>query len=105
MTGETNSDDGGENALNCGVKGSDHTIEFVFVNHTQWQFATQENCVFYSDGKMKYQAIYSNKSEKLEEFSIDQFGVKTELFKKVEKSKKGEPKKAAEMSDEKSEEH
>lgn len=60
---------------------------------------------YYPDGKLKYQATYTNKSEKLEEFSIDQFGVKTELFKKVEKSKKGEPKKAAEVSDEKSEEH
>jgi len=60
---------------------------------------------YYPDGKLKYQASYTNKSEKLEEFSIDQFGVKTELYKKVEKSKKGEPKKAAEVSDEKSEEH
>lgn len=60
---------------------------------------------YYPDGKLKYQASYSNKSEKLEEFSIDQFGVKTELYKKVEKSKKGEPKKAAEVSDEKSEGH
>ena len=66
---------------------------------------TGKHLEYYPDGKLKYQAIYSNKSEKLEEFSIDQFGVKTELFKKVEKSKKGEPKKAAEMSDEKSEEH
>jgi antitoxin component YwqK of YwqJK toxin-antitoxin module len=60
---------------------------------------------YYPDGKLKYQASYTNKSEKLEEFSIDQFGVKTELYKKVEKSKKGEPKKAAEVSDEKSEEN
>jgi antitoxin component YwqK of YwqJK toxin-antitoxin module len=66
---------------------------------------TGKHLEYYPDGKLKYQATYSNKSEKLEEFSIDQFGVKTELFKKVEKSKKGEPKKAAEMSDEKSEEH
>jgi antitoxin component YwqK of YwqJK toxin-antitoxin module len=66
---------------------------------------TGKHLEYYPDGKLKYQAIYSNKSEKLEEFSIDQFGVKTELFKKVDKSKKGEPKKAAEMSDEKSEEH
>jgi antitoxin component YwqK of YwqJK toxin-antitoxin module len=58
---------------------------------------------YYPDGKLKYQATYTSKSEKLEEFSIDQFGVKTELFKKIEKSKKGEPKKAAEVSDEKSE--
>jgi antitoxin component YwqK of YwqJK toxin-antitoxin module len=66
---------------------------------------TGKHLEYYPDGKLKYQVTYSNKSEKLEEFSIDQFGVKTELFKKVEKSKKGEPKKAAEMSDEKSEEH
>ena len=56
---------------------------------------------YYPDGKLKYQALYTSKGEKLEEFSIDQFGVKTELFKKIEKSKKGEPKKAAEISNEK----
>jgi antitoxin component YwqK of YwqJK toxin-antitoxin module len=56
---------------------------------------------YYPDGKLKYQAIYTNKSEKLEEFSIDQYGVKTEIFKKEEKPKKGDPKKAAEISDDK----
>ncbi len=60
---------------------------------------------YYPDGKLKYQALYSSKGEKLEEFSIDQFGVKTELFKKIEKPKKGGPKKAAEISDEKIDEH
>ena len=60
---------------------------------------------YYPDGKLKYQALYSNKGEKLEEFSIDQFGVKTELFKKIEKAKKSDPKKAAEISDQKIEEH
>jgi hypothetical protein len=56
---------------------------------------------YYPDGKLKYQASYSSKGEKLEEFSIDQFGVKTELFKKVEKPKKGDSKKATEISDDK----
>ena len=58
---------------------------------------------YYPDGKLKYQATFSSKGEKLEEFSIDQFGVKTELYKKLEKPKKGDPKKAAEISDEKEE--
>ncbi len=56
---------------------------------------------YYPDGKLKYQANYTNKGEKLEEFSIDQYGVKTEIFKKQEKPKKGDPKKAAEISDDK----
>ncbi len=56
---------------------------------------------YYPDGKLKYQADYTNKGEKLEEFSIDQYGVKTEIFKKEEKPKKGDPKKAAEISDDK----
>jgi antitoxin component YwqK of YwqJK toxin-antitoxin module len=56
---------------------------------------------YYPDGKLKYQAVFSSKGVKLEEFSIDQFGVKTELYKKLEKPKKGDPKKAAEISDEK----
>lgn len=58
---------------------------------------------YYPDGKLKYQASYTSKGEKLEEFSIDQFGVKTELFKKAEKPKKGDPKKATELSDDKDE--
>ena len=33
VTGETNTDDGGENALDGGIKGSDHAIEFVFIDH------------------------------------------------------------------------
>jgi antitoxin component YwqK of YwqJK toxin-antitoxin module len=56
---------------------------------------------YYPDGKLKYQATYTSKGEKLEEFSIDQFGVKKELFKKEEKPKKGDQKKAAELSDDK----
>ena len=39
VTGETNTDDGGENTLNSGVQGSDHAIKLVFIDHAQWQFA------------------------------------------------------------------
>ena len=35
VTGETNSDDGGENALDSGIQGAHHSIEFVFIDHTQ----------------------------------------------------------------------
>lgn len=39
---------------------------------------------FYADGKLKYNCSYSNKGEKIEEFVIDQFGVKKQLFPKVD---------------------
>jgi antitoxin component YwqK of YwqJK toxin-antitoxin module len=35
---------------------------------------------FYADGKLKYSCSYSNKGEKLEEYVIDQYGVKKQLF-------------------------
>ena len=38
---------------------------------------------FYSDGKLNYSCTYSNKGEKLEEYVIDQYGVKKQLFPKA----------------------
>lgn len=35
---------------------------------------------FYADGKLNYSCSYSNKGEKLEEYVIDQYGVKKQLF-------------------------
>jgi antitoxin component YwqK of YwqJK toxin-antitoxin module len=39
---------------------------------------------FYSDGKLNYSCTYSNKGEKVEEYVIDQYGVKKQLFPKVD---------------------
>lgn len=39
---------------------------------------------FYPDGKLNYSCSYSNKGEKLEEFVIDQYGVKKQLYPKVD---------------------
>ncbi|MEN9994299.1 MAG: hypothetical protein RL762_956 [Bacteroidota bacterium] len=38
---------------------------------------------FYADGKLNYSCTYSNKGEKLEEYVIDQYGVKKQLFPKI----------------------
>jgi antitoxin component YwqK of YwqJK toxin-antitoxin module len=38
---------------------------------------------FYSDGKLNYSCTYSNKGEKIEEYVIDQYGVKKQLFPKT----------------------
>lgn len=38
---------------------------------------------FYADGKLNYSCAYSNKGEKLEEYVIDQYGVKKQLFPKT----------------------
>ena len=38
---------------------------------------------FYTDGKLNYSCTYSNKGEKLEEYVIDQYGVKKQLFPKA----------------------
>ncbi len=38
---------------------------------------------FYADGKLNYSCSYSNKGEKLEEYVIDQYGVKKQLFPKI----------------------
>ena len=38
---------------------------------------------FYADGKLNYSCSYSNKGEKLEEYVIDQYGVKKQLFPKT----------------------
>ena len=35
---------------------------------------------FYADGKLNYSCAYSNKGEKMEEYVIDQYGVKKQLF-------------------------
>ena len=35
---------------------------------------------FYADGKLNYSCSYSNKGEKLQEYVIDQYGVKKQLF-------------------------
>ncbi len=38
---------------------------------------------FYADGKLNYSCTYSNKGEKMEEYVIDQYGVKKQLFPKT----------------------
>ena len=38
---------------------------------------------FYVDGKLNYSCTYSSKGEKIEEFVIDEYGVKKQLFPKT----------------------
>jgi antitoxin component YwqK of YwqJK toxin-antitoxin module len=47
---------------------------------------------FYTDGKLNYSCSYSNKGEKLEEFYIDEYGVKNQLFPQAQPSNIESPK-------------
>jgi antitoxin component YwqK of YwqJK toxin-antitoxin module len=38
---------------------------------------------FYADGKLNYSCTYSNKGEKIEEYVVDEFGIKKQLFPKI----------------------
>lgn len=38
---------------------------------------------FYADGKLNYSCTYTNKGEKVEEFVVDEYGVKKQLFPKT----------------------
>lgn len=47
----------------------------------------------YPDGKTKHVTVFSKKSEIIEEYSFDEFGVKKEIIKRIEKNKKKREKK------------